>query len=836
MTFSTQIDHFPITPYLEEICDAVKNASQHALVLTAETGAGKSTVLPLAVLQAFEGKILMTEPRRLAVVGVANRVSELLGESAGGTVGYKIHLETRVSPQTRLEVMTEAILIRMLQADPALEGVNLVVLDEFHERSVNTDLALAFLREAMELRDDLYVIIMSATIESKRISDFLGGAPVLEIPGHTFPVDIIYDDRLSCESVVLGALPSASQRTTGSASSQAAKKEPQNILVFLPGISEIRRLQVALSAELSDRPDVELCILHSSISFTEQKHILSPTPPGITRVILSSAIAETSLTVPGVTVVIDSGLSRVNRINIATGMESLITENESEFSAAQRAGRAGRERPGKCIRLWNKFDVRQKELQPEILRTDLSQLVLECSDRGIYELSKIQWLDSPTQNAWEAATSLLQRLGCIDEQNRILPRGRAALQLGVSVRLACIALDGMLPPNATRKIFTLSPKSAEFLIKYGNYSQSPQAVQNQFLENLEQKLSKIHSNLANFSKNERTSTQAFELCAPTLKNQSNSAILLLSGFPDRLGLYLGERIINGEPTAEYQFPSGRKAVVHNSRHTKSKWIVAPEIISNQTSAVIFDFEELPQTLAEEWLKNCTEEKIICAFENGKIIKQENICYGELVLSSKKLPSSKEDYAAAWCNEVRCKGLCALPLEDATKTLIERLNFLYQQNHQQNPSSQEFSKKITDLAEHPELWLEPFITGINLNAQTVHNAISWYFSEFEADKNAPEVLILQNGNRAKIKYEKLASPDDKTKLVIRPVIEVIIQRAFGCTVTPKIAGMKVLFRLLSPAQRPLQITDDLQSFWKTTWHEICKEMKGRYPKHNWTLPV
>ena len=838
MTFPNSISQFPITEHLEKICSTLKASPSRALLLTAETGAGKSTVLPLALLQEFsDNRILMTEPRRLAVVGVANRVSELLGETPGATVGYRIHLETRVSAQTRLEVMTEAILIRMLQSDPALEGVNLVVLDEFHERSVNTDLALAFLREAMELRDDLYVIIMSATIESKRIADFLGGAPVLEIPGRTFPVDIIYDDKLSCESVVLCELPGESRNPAGSAPSQTAKNEPHNILVFLPGISEIRKVQGTLTAALSDRPDVELCVLHSSISFAEQKHILSQTPAGITRVILSSAIAETSLTVPGVTTVIDSGLARVNRINLATGMENLVTENESEFSAAQRAGRAGRERPGKCIRLWNKFDVRSKALQPEILRTDLTQLVLECADRGIYNLSKIAWLDAPQPNAWKAAVELLQTLDCLDANNHITPRGKAALQLGISVRLACIGIDGMCFSSSAP---VLSKKAAEFLIKYGQYSQSPQNIQTQFLKNFEQKFTKICQNSAEFDKIRSNSTEFSQKISQNSSNYAipknsdftqNSAVLLLSGFPDRLGLRLGERLINNEPTAEYQFPSGRKAILHNSKHTKARWIVAPEVTAGQTSGIIFDFEELADTAAEEWLAPRTKTKSACSFENGKIIKQENLCYGELVLSSKKLPASKEDYAAAWCNEVRCKGLDALPMEGGTKKLIDRINFLAQQS-----SSSDVQTKIADLSERPEVWLQPFITGTSLDAQTVHNALSWYFSDFDLDKNVPEILVLQNGNRAKIKYEKLASPDDKTCLVLRPVIEIIIQRAFGVTITPKIAGMPVLFRLLSPAQRPLQITDDLENFWQSTWPEICKEMKGRYPKHNWNPEI
>ncbi len=836
MNIPPSISHFPITEHLEKITSTLKASPSHALVLTAETGAGKSTVLPLALLQEFSAsftanstssaststssraKILMTEPRRLAVVGVANRLAEELEEAPGSRIGYRIHLENRISSETRLEVMTEGILIRMLQSDPALEGVNLVILDEFHERSINTDLALAFLREAMELRDDLFILIMSATIESKKIAAFLGqDTPVLEIPGRTFPVDIQYQPDMTIDDAVLSAIEKQLPPAGGDATGKA-------ILCFLPGIREIRSAQASLSQSLKSEIEsgkIEICILHSSISFSEQKHILTPPTAGTIRIILSSAIAETSLTLPGVVCVIDSGLSRVNRINLSTGMENLVTEAESEFSAAQRAGRAGREREGSCIRLWNKFDVRQKEVQPEILRTDLTQLVLECSERGIYDLSKIQLLDSPTQNAWEAAAEFLKETGCIDENLRITERGQAALSLGISIRLALITIDGY--QNSDKKQEKFSAKTSEYLLKFSQYAQNSPKIQNQFLANLEEKLNKICKNSQNFEQIQSKSAN-FE------ENFHRNPLILLSGFPDRLALRLSEFRKNSDGSASplYQFPSGRKAVLHNSKHTNAKWIVAPEVMAGQSEGVIFDFEELSDPQAEGWLESRAQSKIICRFEKGKIIKTENLCYGQILLSSKKLLSTKEDYAAAWMTEIRTKGMEALPLDEKCENFLERIKFLAQQNPQDN----NLADKITGLPDKPESWLLPFIISNSLTSQTIYEALNYFFGEFNIEESVPLQINLQNGNRAKIKYEKLASPDDKTRLVIRPVIEIIIQRAFGCQITPKIAGMKVLFRLLSPAQRPLQITDDLEGFWSTTWPEICREMKGRYPKHNW----
>ena len=330
----SKIQQFPITPFLDQISETLKTASSRAIVLTAETGAGKSTVFPLSLLDKFDGKILMTEPRRLAVLGVANRVADLLDEECGNRVGYRIQLETKKSQATQLEVVTEAILVRELQNDPALEKYNVVVLDEFHERSVNLDLALAFLKEAMELRDDLYVVVMSATIDAKKIAEYLGdNTPVIEVPGRTFPVKVEYKPTKTVVSAIQYALDSYDG----------------NILVFLPGIYEIRKCESELR-EIIEIDDVEIHVLHSSVNFEDQKKILTPPSNAIRRIIISSAIAETSLTIPGISVVIDSGLSRVNRLNIGTGMENLVTERESDFSALQRTGRAGREKEGFCIR------------------------------------------------------------------------------------------------------------------------------------------------------------------------------------------------------------------------------------------------------------------------------------------------------------------------------------------------------------------------------------------------------------------------------------------------------------------------------------------------------
>lgn len=788
-----EIQKFPITPYLEQICDTLKKSPSHFLVLTAETAAGKSTVLPLALLEHFSGKIIMTEPRRIAVLGVANRVGELTEKPK--EVGYKIHLESRITCETRLEVVTEAILVRQLQSDPALEDYNVVVLDEFHERSVNTDLALAFLKEAMQLRDDLFVVIMSATIDTKKLQRWLSlpkppeEVPVISIPGRQFAVNVVYEPEKSIVSAVRQGI-----RYAG---------DSGNILVFLPGISDIRKAQEALleTNEFSDDSENELCILHSSISLEEQKRIISPArPAGKRRVILSSAIAETSLTVPGVNVVIDSGLSRVNRMDINTGMEKLTTEKESEFSAEQRKGRAGRLCEGTCIRLWEKHDVRVKDFPPEILRADLVPLVLECSERGIYSVEGIDWLDSPSVAAWTESVRLLQQLGMIKKDGRITEKGKAALTLGIHPRLAGIALMAF-----DKSAGKLSREGQELLIKFSSYSRSSVELQKRFIIDLERRLKGCN-------------------CKDSQEDREYD-FLILSGYPDRLAKRTSEA---GVEPAEYKFAGGRQARLYN--RNAPLWLCAPDVTAGDKEAVIFDLVELEGPKINEFLEKHSEIRQICSFTQGTLQKFEVKCFGEIVLSSKKIALSEGDYAQAWLTEIKEKGIDCLPFDAKCESLLLRAEFIEQQNLQDSEKEEDIHNNLySRLKLNANEWLTPFLGGKNtLTASTVYDALYWYLEGAEIDRFAPEILTLENGRRCKVKYEKLA--------VIQPVIEIIIQRIFGCFQTPKICGKKVLLRLLSPASRPLQVTDDLEHFWTGAWVEICKEMKGRYPKHNWDLSI
>ena len=507
------------------------------------------------------------------------------------------------------------------------------------------------------------------------------------------------------------------------------------------------------------------------------------------RVILSSAIAETSLTVPGVTIVIDSGLARVNRIDLNTGMEKLTTEIESEFSAAQRAGRAGRLCAGICIRLWHEKDPRVKELIPEILRADLMPLVLECSERGVYSVDGIDWFDMPSAAAWKSSAKLLVQIGMIKFDGHLTEKGRAALKLGIHPRLAGIALDSF-----DKQSGHINKEGRELLIKYSSYSRSSNDLQNRFISDLERRLS-----LCKYERDEEVD------------------FLILSGYPDRLAKRVSQI---GEEPAEYQFASGRKALLNGNA---PEWLVAPDVMAGKAESIIFEFTQLNDAKIRDFLEKKCEIREICSFTQRSLQKFEQKCFGEIVLSSKKMPVKSEDYAEAWISEIKEKGLECLPLDEKTQSLLLRAEFINQQKNEQKEGLNE------KLIENARDWLLPFMSGrTNVTAKIIYDALYWYLNGSEIDKLAPEKIELDNGRNCKVKYEKQSE--------IRPVIEIIIQRIFGCFRTPEICGKKVLLRLLSPAGRPLQVTDDLENFWTGAWVEICKEMKGRYPKHNWDFKV
>ena len=900
----------PITPYLPKIVDALKSAESKFLVLTAETAAGKSTMVPPALLDAFAGKILMLEPRRLAAVAVASRVAELLGEKCGETAGYRLHLDSCVSEKTRFEVMTEAILVRMMQEDASLEGVSVVILDEFHERSIWTDLSLAFLKDAVQLRDDLFVLIMSATIDTERLTSFLG-CDYIHVPGRQYPVEISYKPVLAGEDICEAVADAIKSIPRGEV---VPKGDGGSVLAFLPGLRELRRTEDLL-ADFAEKTGAELFVLHSSIPVQEQRKVLSPAQDGTRRIILSSAVAETSVTVPGITYVVDSGLSRINRLNTATGMNHLVTEPESVFSAEQRAGRAGRTAKGNCIRLWSESDVRVRNAPVQIMCTELVQLVLECALWGVHSPEGLSWLDVPPASAWDAAADFLRLTGCIEsveKGGRITAKGKLVLKMGVHPRIACIALES-LGGNG---------EAVRYAAKYGVSTPkgAPDAVLTKERARLESELwrrlrgssvfganggsqkrdiggsgssgggsrasvgadisagadkSRNSSNGANgvgaagagaqSSENSRTSAQS-SAPNPALPG----ALCLLAGFPDRAAYSLGDGV--------YMLPSGRQASLSDADRKRlsphfPQWIIAVDADAGEREGRIYSFEPMPEVpkasvssetpnapsqlmnVFNAWLSARTETRVSVAFvdkQHSKLKKTETVFFGKIPLKTRVLPASAEDSAAAWCTLAAEEGIRALPWNDACSRFVARADFFRRHSTKKggrtagsatdmNPTteiradatdahnSSEPTQKLEEtLALSAAEWLAPFIsTGAKLTAETVLSALRWKLDGDAVGKNVPERRKLSNGLTCKVVYETTDS-----KKGASPVIEIIIQQLFGCFTTPKIMGEPVLLRLLSPARRPLQVTSDLENFWQNTWPEICKEMKGRYPKHNW----
>lgn len=812
---SSEIEKLPIAPFLDDICEKIKSSASRFLLLTAETAAGKSTALPVALLKHFDGNILMLEPRRLAVLNIASRVSDLLGEECGKTCGYQMHLENKISSQTRAVILTEAILTRKLQNDPLLEGVSVVVIDEFHERSIHADLALSFLKEAVQMRDDLFVVVMSATIEAERISAYLDNCPVYKVPGRQFPVEVKYNGNISVTDAVISELKNFNvQQEYCNKENKTEQFVRNSILVFLPGIFEIRKVKTELEEK---NCEAEILILHSSISFDEQKKVLSPVKDlNSKRVILSSAIAETSLSVPGISTVIDCGEARINLFNTNAGMETLVTRRESKFNAEQRKGRAGRLGPGKCLRLWNENEILTEETPPEILRTDLCSLVLECAEWGVTSADKLQWLDNPPKEAWTQAKNLLKLLGCINEDDEaITKKGKAVLTMGLHPRLACVALSGRNEKEIT--------ESLELVLKYSSYAEAASFVQKNFKADLQRRIEKANRFL--LEKNQQNFTEC------------NLSVLLLEGFPDRIAVRK-EIIREKNIFAQYQFMSGRAANLFDEKQIFPEYIIAPVVDAGERSGKIFAYEAIEKSAAEKWLsrKAKTFTKTYFEEDGKKLLKKEICAYGKIIISEKKLTADPEDFCEAVCNSVEENGIEWLPLNEGTKKFLERVKF-YLDNVENfsgikmsEEKNAELKNKFLNLQFSAKEWLVPFLTEKNsLNANNIYNALSWYLESEEINKFVPVEIKLANGKKRKIIYE-----DQNGKII--PVLEVIIQHIFGCMETPSVLGVPVLLKLLSPARRPLQITNDLENFWKETWPEICKEMKGRYPKHNWDYRI
>ncbi|AMS15850.1 ATP-dependent helicase HrpB [Pseudomonas chlororaphis] len=821
---------------IDEVLPALREAlaTRHEAVLEAPPGAGKTTRVPLALLNEpwLAGqRILMLEPRRLAARAAAERLASELGEKVGETVGYRIRLDSKVGPNTRIEVVTEGILTRRLQDDPALEGVGLLIFDEFHERSLDADLALALSLNGRDLfRDEqpLKILLMSATLEGERLAGLLDDAPILRSEGRMFPVDVRWGRPFQPGEFIE---PRLVQTVL-----EALNDESGSVLVFLPGQAEIRRVHQQLADALGERPEILLCPLHGELDLAAQRAAIEPAPPGKRKVVLATNIAETSLTIDGVRVVVDAGLARVPRFDPGSGMTRLDTQRISRASATQRAGRAGRLEPGVCYRLWSQDQHEQLAAygSAEILQADLAGLALQLARWGVTP-AQLVWLDVPPGAAYAQAQDLLERLGALTakagEDCKLTPHGQAMAELPAHPRIAHLLLRGQALGLANMACDVAALLGERDILRGGGAD--------------------LHSRLVLLSGEERAARgaqggvqRARQLARQYrgyLRGQPSQAVadpdhprwlgaLLALAYPDRVAQ---QRRPGG---AEYRLANGRAALFSETDSLmKQPWLVIADLGSRQGQreeriylAADFDPALFDSVLAEQ--VRCVDQ-LDWDEREGLLRAERQRKVGELVLSREPLAGLDE---AARCqalvNLVRRKGLELLPWTPELRQWQARVALLRQLDLEAKGESQWPDVSDAALLKSLESWLLPYLGKVsrlshfaNLElASIVHSLLPWPLPQ-RLDELAPHHLTVPSGSSIRLDYSEQP-----------PILAVRLQELFGLAETPRIAGGRqvVKLHLLSPARRPVQVTQDLANFWRSTYAEVKKDLKGRYPKHYW----
>ncbi|BAU26343.1 ATP-dependent helicase HrpB [Aneurinibacillus soli] len=806
----------PIKAVISDLREALR--TRQNAVLIAAPGAGKTTHVPLALLDEpwLTGqRILMLEPRRLAARTAARYMAASLGEKAGETIGYRVKMDTKVGPTTRVEVITEGVLTRLLQNDPALEGVGLVIFDEFHERNLHADLGLALCLQSQSLlRDDLRILVMSATLETEPVAALLNGAPVIESAGQAFPVETYYAKQLikgTVEAAVVQTIQKALQQHNG------------DVLVFLPGAGEIRRVERML-VEIEWTEQVRVAPLYGNLSRDEQDQAIAPGKPGERKIVLATSIAETSLTVEGVRIVIDSGLMRVARFSPRTGMTRLETIRVSRASADQRRGRAGRLSSGICFRLWTEEEDRQlaARLTPEILETDLAPLTLALAEWGA-EPRELLWLDAPPIAALAQARELLMQLGALGEDGTITSHGRQIAELGVHPRLAHmmlrakeLALGGLACELAAvlseRDFVRGERRNADTRLRIDLlHVRNNQSTPYQIDEGLRRRI---------WTEAEEWKRQ-LAVKDETGKKGDWCGLLLSFAYPDRIA----QRRENGR----FLLSNGRGAMFAEAQAmSMSVYLVAAELGDDVPESRIFlaapvDIQDIIEHAGEQ----VKEEQWIVWDHSAQAVRARNrMRLGALILSETPLVSpNPDDCLAALLAGIREEGMRIFSWNKASKQLRERLAFLYQAGAETLEMSDEA------LLASLEEWAAPHVYGLKSRAElerlnmkdVLEGMLSWEDRQ-KLDAEAPTHIIVPSGSRIPIDY---SDPQ-------QPVLAVRLQEVFGLMETPCIARGRIplLIHLLSPANRPVQVTRDLASFWCTTYFEIKKDLKGRYPKHYW----
>ncbi len=790
--------------------------SRNTVILQAPPGAGKSTILPLELMEAawLKGKkVLMLEPRRLAARSVAHRMAELLGQKIAESIGYRVRFDSKIGPKTKVEVVTEGILTRMMQDDNALEDIGLVIFDEFHERSIHADLGLVMCRQIQEvLREDLRILIMSATLNLEALTALCPEAPLIQSAGRQYPVDHIYLSGAQGHSVV-GPMVTAIR--------QALKEQGGDLLAFLPGVGEIRRVAEKLAENSGENIDV--FPLYGDLSFAQQDQAIQPSPSGRRKVVLATSIAETSLTIEGIRTVVDSGLARTPHFDPRSGLTRLETVEITLDAADQRAGRAGRLGPGVCYRLWEKgrHQYLQSHRKPEVMSADLSSLVLELANWGVRDIAGLNWPTVPPAAALAQAFELLEGLGAIENGN-ITPWGKQLIRFPSHPRLAHLLLKGnemgagALAADISAVLEERDPlgweagadicRRLDALRDFRNKARGP--GDRRALARLE-KVSQIWQRKLRVSPLKKDPD-------PYLVGQ-----LLAEAYPERIA-----RKMNAD-TARYRLWNSRPASLKKEDPLSDyDWVAAAQVDGGVTKGRIFLGAPLdPEDLAHR----IKEEKVVLwDTEKSVLVSRIERKLGSLLVSEKSSKDfDKAEGAIVICDAIR-KDHGLLPWDKGADEWLARLGSLRQWRPDEGWPEISRSSLIDSLEE----WLQPYLgkisNGTELAKLDLVSLISvqlpWELSQ-QFDRLAPTRINVPSGSSIHLQYFEDGRP---------PVLAVRLQEVFGMLDTPSVndGRQRVMIHLLSPARRPVQVTQDLRSFWENTYAEVRKELRGRYLKHYW----
>jgi ATP-dependent helicase HrpB len=815
-------DPLPVDAVLPDLTAALTEGPN--AVLLAPPGAGKTTRVPLALLAAPwltpGARIVMLEPRRMAARAAARFMAASLGEAVGETVGYRVRLDSTVGPNTRIEVVTEGILTRRLQDDPALEGVGCVILDEFHERSLHGDLGLALCLDSQgALRPDLRLLVMSATLDGGPVARLLGDAPVIESAGRRHPVAVHHHPAPGATRDGLAEAVTARVRTVLS-------DEAGDVLVFLPGEREIS----ALAGRLSGLAEgVDVLPLFGALPAAKQDAALRPASGGRRKVVLATNIAETSLTIEGVRTVIDSGLARVPRFDPGSGLTRLETARISQASAEQRAGRAGRLGPGVCHRLWPKaaHGALVPFSPPEIAEADLAPLVLELAAWGVTDPMTLRWLDPPPAGAWAAARDLLRGLDALDDSSRATAHGRALARLPLHPRLA-----HMVAVGAARGEGGLAADIAALLSERDLAVGTREADLRHRLDLLRGRAPKGQAHPGALQRAREAARQIRRLAK--IKDESGAGdpgALLALAYPDRIGQRRAGG--TGDTAGRFLLSGGRGVVVDEADPLAgADWLAVADIADRQGAEGLVRLAaplDGAAVLAGEIAPLETGDVITWSRRDKAVLARRRTTLGALVLKDAPLPAPDPDaVTAALLEGVRQTGPDALPWTPAARRWRARVLFL---RHAEGPDAGWPDLSDAALMDSLEDWLGPFVGGMTrlshlerVDPMAALSALLPWDRARDLDARAPSHLTVPTGSRLALDYD---DPEG-------PALSVRVQELFGLDAHPTLAGgrVPVVLRLLSPARRPVQITRDLPGFWRGAWAEVRKEMKGRYPRHPW----